>query len=153
MKNKAPWLLVSGVFLFGLDQWLKWQARHAWREPGMISRFFGWSPFFNDGAAFSLPVPGSATIAITVPIVFIVGYLAGREILRPSPFFHTGRLCALILIFTGSASNLFDRIAHRAAIDYLRIFTGVINMADVLIVSGFVLYFLALRKQSRVVSE
>jgi len=148
MKNKIPLMLFGGIFLLAFDQWLKWQARYVWIEPNMFGRFFGWSPFFNDGVAFSLPVPGLATVIITTPIVFIVGYLAARELFYPAPAASARRLGALVLILSGAASNLFDRIVYHTTIDYLRIFTGVINVADVLIVCGFVLYFLALRKQN-----
>lgn len=148
MKRIIPLIfLVGGFFLF-LDRFLKWQAQHAWGGEQLVNRFFGWSPFFNDGIAFSLPVPERVTVIITIPIIFIVGYLVGRELFQPSPVLHAGRLCALVLILSGAASNLVDRILYHTTIDYLRLFTGVINLADILIVSGFVVYFWALRKQS-----
>jgi len=39
-------------------------------------------------------------------------------------------------------SNFFDRLAYRQTIDYLRLFTGVVNLADALIVVGFVVYLI-----------
>ncbi|MBI5729177.1 MAG: signal peptidase II [Candidatus Magasanikbacteria bacterium] len=148
MKNKIPLILFGGIFLFGVDQWLKWQARHAWSDPALVNRFFGWSPFNNPGVAFSLPVPGRLAVIITIPIICIVGYLLMRGLFFPSSAAQTRRLYALALILTGAISNLADRIVYYATVDYWRIFTGVINLADVLIVLGFVVYFLAPRKQS-----
>lgn len=148
MKNKIPLMLFGGVFLLAFDQLLKWQTRYVWHEPDMFGRFFGWRPFFNDGVAFSLPVPGWLTILITVPIVCIVVYLLGLEFFSPSFTGHNKRMGALVLILAGATSNLFDRIVFHTTIDYLCFFTGVINVADILIVCGFVLYFLALRKQN-----
>ena len=45
-------------------------------------------------------------------------------------------LLSLILIISGALSNFIDRILFGATIDYIRIFTGVINLADVMIVVG-----------------
>ena len=51
------------------------------------------------------------------------------------------RLLSLILIISGALSNFIDRILIGATIDYIRIFTGVINLADVMIVVGASLLF------------
>ena len=47
---------------------------------------------------------------------------------------------AMTLIFAGALSNFFDRVFIRATVDYFLLLTGIINLADVLIVVGFVLY-------------
>ena len=98
--------------------------------------------------AFSLPVPGLLTISVTVPILFIFSYLLGKELVRPAPAAHLKRLLALVFILTGAISNLADRIMYHETIDYVRIFTGIINVADVLIVLGFVVYFSALNEHN-----
>lgn len=113
----------------------------------MLNKFFGWNPFFNDGVAFSLPIPGIIIIIITVPIVLAISYLLGKELRKPEAEISSRQILGLVCILAGAISNLFDRVAFHTTVDYLRIFTGVINLADGLIVFGFVVYFLELRKQ------
>lgn len=48
-------------------------------------------------------------------------------------------VCAIFL-FVGAASNLIDRLIYGYVIDYFRIATGIINIADLLIATGFTLY-------------
>jgi len=43
----------------------------------------------------------------------------------------------------GALSNLIDRVLFSITIDYLRIFTSVINIADIMIVAGVVLLVLS----------
>lgn len=149
MKRSAPLIFFLGGFFLFLDQFLKWQAGHAWDAPLLLNQFFGWFPFLNSGVAFSLPVPGLITISVTIPILFIFSYLLGKELARPASDGHLKRLIALVFILTGAISNLADRVIYHQTIDYLRIFTGIINLADVLIVLGFVLYFLELNEHGR----
>ena len=49
---------------------------------------------------------------------------------------------ALIGILLGAISNFLDRIIYGRTVDYLLIFTGVINIADVMIALGFVVYWM-----------
>jgi len=43
---------------------------------------------------------------------------------------------SLGLILFGALSNYIDRVLFGATIDYIRLFTAVINLADVMIVGG-----------------
>jgi lipoprotein signal peptidase len=47
------------------------------------------------------------------------------------------------LIVAGAISNFVDRVLWGATIDYLRVLTGVINLADCVIVVGVVLPLLS----------
>src|SRR3989338_7946950 len=139
MKIKRPTLIVMtcGFFLLA-DQFLKWQALHGWREPALLHRFFGWSPFLNPGIAFGLPVPNWLVISLSIPIIGLIFYLSWK-------MYDGGELrqaWAFALIFTGALSNFIDRVTYQNTVDYLRLFTGVINLADVLIVVGFAMYLI-----------
>ena len=59
------------------------------------------------------------------------------------------RATGYALIFFGALSNLFDRLLYHHTVDYLLIFTAVINLADVMIVGGFVIYFLMIKSEAR----
>lgn len=154
MKDRKALIiyLLSGLFLL-LDRWLKWQALHAWATPKLINRFLGWDPFFNPGVAFSLPVPWWATSVFTVPVLAVIAYALVRSVSRIAyrvPEQHDMRYAirdtGLAFIFTGALSNLIDRLLYHVTVDYFLILTAVINVADVLIVVGFVMYSMSRKK-------
>lgn len=155
----GPWLLGSGLFLI-LDRFFKWHASRDWVAPRPADSWFGWQPLFNRGVAFSVPLPNWFIVGLTAPIIALVigylGYLIYRwvETLRQtgaaeflwhsSPvLFQTVGLWAIAL---GAASNFFDRLLYGYTIDYLRILTGVFNLADGLIVGGGALYLIGRKK-------
>jgi len=53
---------------------------------------------------------------------------------------------SLSLATAGALSNLIDRVVYGHTVDYILIFTGIINLADVLIVVGIVGYVYYSRK-------
>ncbi|KKQ27524.1 MAG: hypothetical protein US42_C0008G0035 [Candidatus Magasanikbacteria bacterium GW2011_GWC2_37_14] len=160
MNNKARltmYILTSGLFLL-LDQLLKYLARtnpdytyYLWRP------WLGWEYFGNTGIAFSLPIPNWLIIIIT-PLIFL-GLFLWFVSLRGSAHWRSrsnpkevgdcfatlrsarnDRLTlAICLITAGALSNYLDRILFGVTIDYLRFFTGIINLADVMIVGGVTL--------------
>lgn len=146
MNSKAPfgYAILSGVFLF-IDRLLKWEALHSWGTDRLIGQYFGWEPFLNDGIAFGIGIPLYIIVLLTIVIISLVLYFYNMHLklsngrTRPSAYF------GLMLLLVGSVSNLVDRLIYHSAVDYLRIFTSVINMADVLIIVGFVLYFSSLK--------
>ena len=154
-KKHSILILVVGVFLFLVDRFLKHQALGAWADPHLFKNIIGWSVFFNTGIAFSLPLPSWMTAIITAPILLLFGWAIVR-VLRsqsplpphlPLPFPHnqTLNLLITILLFSGALSNLFDRLVYGYVVDYFRIFTGIINVADVVIALGFALYLFGIR--------
>lgn len=123
--------LISGLFLL-LDQVLKYLARtnsdftfYLWKP------ILGWEYFANPGIAFSIPIPNWLIILIT-PIILIlfIGLILKSK--KKTKIFYF----SLFLIIAGAISNFIDRILFSATIDYLRILTGIINLADVMIVVG-----------------
>ena len=141
-------------FFFIIDRWLKWQALHGWAADRLLNRWFGWHPFLNPGVAFGIPVPAWLIILLTIPIILLLGYLVtmsfaerGAHNVEPVQL-ERYALCATryALIFAGALSNLIDRVLYGHTVDYILIFTGVINLADVMIVFGFVIYFFCSRK-------
>jgi signal peptidase II len=123
--------LISGLFLL-VDQVLKYFAR---TNPDFTSYLWkpwlGWEYFPNNGIAFSLPFPNTLLIILT-PLIILALFIFLTKQKTPSSYFIFG----IILIIGGAVSNLIDRILFTATIDYLRILTGVINLADVMIVVG-----------------
>lgn len=139
--------LFSGGFFILLDQLLKWQATHGWHQAHLINRFLGWDPFLNPGIAFGLPLPTPLILGITFPILIMLTLLIARrwKTFTERPL----ELLAFIFLFSGALSNGIDRLIYRHTIDYLRIFFSIFNVADVLIVLGFMLYFLQTQKTNK----
>lgn len=137
-RNAALVAIALGGVLFLFDQWLKRQATGGWSEPYLLAPWFGWQPFFNTGVAFSLPLPPSVAVVVGAVVLGVASVLWLRAWRRGTDGFV--ELLALTLFMFGALSNLIDRVLYNHTIDFLRIFTGVINVADLLIIAGVVLY-------------
>ncbi|HSR89092.1 MAG TPA: signal peptidase II [Candidatus Udaeobacter sp.] len=149
MKNKKALLiiLISGLFLL-LDQFLKWQAFHNWTDSKLIFPYFGWQLFLNSGLAFGLPLSNSATIFLTLPMIGLIGYLFFKELNKKNAA-TPKLLLAWSILLAGATSNLLDRIFYHLVIDYFIIGTAIINIGDILIVSGLIIYLLDLKNKTQ----
>lgn len=149
-KKFLPYLtvFVGGFFLL-LDQGLK-QFAHSHPEFTwyLIEPWLGWEYFENTGVAFSLPLPQTLLVIGTPLILLALAISFLRKKNRPPLF----QLAMTLLIF-GAVSNYIDRILFGVTIDYLRIVTGVINLADVAIVVGVLLLIFQGTKQSPPLSD
>ncbi len=126
--------LLSGVFGIVLDQVLKYTARH---HPEytyyILDRILGWEYFENPGIAFGIPVPHTIVIPLTIGIIATGLWYAQK-------YTHTRtQYLALTLIIAGACSNLIDRILFGITIDYMRIVTSIINLADLMVIGGVLL--------------
>jgi lipoprotein signal peptidase len=139
MQKIRPLIIfIGGFFLFILDQIVKQLALNIFIENRLWLNILGWHPFKNSGIAFSLPLPNSLTVLLTIPTLLIILVLLWNFRKHPKHYHYFFGLC---LIFWGAASNLFDRIFYKTTIDYFLIGTGVINTADILIIFGFIIVF------------
>lgn len=129
LKNRQMFLFFGG-FLFALDQACKYVARtHPEVSVYILKPWLGWEFFANPGIGFSLPFPNAILIIATPIILLIILYFLGQKK-------HELFSLSLILIFAGALSNFIDRLLFAVTIDYIRIATAVINIADLLIVAG-----------------
>lgn len=141
MKSGAHtviFLAVNGLFLL-LDRILKLKAILD-KGPTDIAdnQLFGWQPFYNYGIALGIQLPQWVTISLTIGIIILLATL----------FYKTNRSTdqfSLALIITGAISNLYDRIFFGYTVDYFRFFTSIINLADIYVVAGFIIYLLQWR--------
>ncbi len=125
--------ILGGIFLL-LDQGLKYLANtypsfslYIWKP------WFGWEFFPNPGIAFSLPFPQFILIIGTPIVLFWLYYIIIKEEKK-----NRLAMPGLIFIVYGALSNFIDRLMFGYTIDYLRIFTGIINLADIMIIIGVV---------------
>lgn len=138
---------ISGLFLL-LDRWFKYMSLGAWSEHVFFNDYLGWLPFQNPGIAFGLPLPYWLTILFTTPFIVIVALILMRGLATTAEtgIFHFSTNAALLLILFGAVSNLIDRLFYHATLDYFLIITTVINLADVMIVTGFAILLLSTKK-------
>ena len=144
MRKSSPLFLVAGLF-FIFDQIIKFLSRNIWLQEKTWKNLIGWHPFKNTGAAFGISIPQPLTITISFLILFLLIYIYIK-----SPNKKTGQSLGLSLIISGAVSNLLDRIFLGYTTDYLLLFTGVMNLADILIVVGFGLFVITLSRRENV---
>ena len=142
MKQIHHWIAFSASgFLLFLDQFLKFLAR---TNPDftsyVIPRWLGWEYLPNPGIAFSIPLPNWLILIVTPPVLLWLGILLAKNIKRPL------MAIGLVFIIDGAISNYIDRALFGVTIDYLRVVTGVINIADVMIAGGAILLLLSQRQ-------
>ena len=133
IKNK---LIGLGMFLvvFAADLGIKFLAVDV--DFQIIDGFFELSYHENTGIAFSLPVPIWASSLLSILLLGVGSYLAGRYLKWDK--FVTPLIFSLIA--GGALGNLFDRVLHGYVIDYISIWKWpVFNLADVTIFIGAVL--------------
>ncbi|PIT87214.1 MAG: hypothetical protein COU31_03905 [Candidatus Magasanikbacteria bacterium CG10_big_fil_rev_8_21_14_0_10_40_10] len=139
-KNRIAIVMLSGFFLF-LDQLCKYLALRQWKNTYSLTNFLGWHPFANYGAAFGLVLPRSLIIILSCLILLTIFYLIFKQKNKFNIF------SAWILVATGALSNLFDRAFRGFVVDYFYLITGYINLADILIVVGLLIFLQASRKR------
>ncbi|HAT04032.1 MAG TPA: hypothetical protein DCS29_04665 [Candidatus Magasanikbacteria bacterium] len=149
MKYKAHIILsvtISGFFLL-LDQILKFIARTNPHSTYYIWKpWIGWEYFENKGIAFSIPLPQPVIILLTPIIILFIMYWWSKKKYKAAIHY-----LATTLIIAGALSNFIDRILFSITIDYLRIATSVINIGDILIVIGAIMFILGERKKEKAV--
>lgn len=130
------YILLSGFFLF-LDQLLKYTARvnHDYQYY-LIDTYLGWEYFGNTGIAFSIPFSNSLLLFATPIIIFLLFYTIVYK--KRSELFIIG----IFLIIFGAISNLIDRFLFEITVDYIRFIFWVLNLADIMIVTGALLLIL-----------
>ncbi|HRH23664.1 MAG TPA: signal peptidase II [Candidatus Magasanikbacteria bacterium] len=123
-------ILLSGVFCIVIDQILKQIARGSDEPQYLIPQIIGWEYFENLGIAFGIPLPQIIVIPLSVLIICVgVYYLSKATYTR---YKVIGAMC----VIAGALSNLIDRFIYGFTIDYIRIVTSILNLADILIIVG-----------------
>ncbi|MFH1286187.1 MAG: signal peptidase II [Candidatus Magasanikbacteria bacterium] len=126
------YIAISGFFLL-IDQLLKQYALANQDYTYYLgTSWFGWEYLGNSGIAFSLQFPNFLLILITPLVLLTLLLFLIKQNLEPL------QSLGILLIVGGAISNFIDRILYSLTIDYIRLFTSVINIADVMIVVGAV---------------
>ena len=137
-------ILAGGFFLF-IDRFLKWMVMNSWSQPKLLNKFLGWKLYLNPGIAFSLRLSNIVIILLTLPMIAAIIAL----LIKKSKNNDVTTLFAWTFVFAGAISNLIDRILYKHVVDYFLILTSVINLADVMIVVGLIMYLINLKLEIR----
>lgn len=136
-QNHILALRVCG-FVILTDQLLKYLSVHILHTP-TYGKYIAWEPFLNPGIAFGIPLPWWVQLVVTPFLLWgIYRWATRNQRAGLSPL-------AFGLVLGGACSNAIDRILFRVTLDYLRIGTAVINLADVAVVCGILLLLIASR--------
>lgn len=129
MKFKGVTIVTVSVIAIFIDRFCKFLAEQAAAPFG--ARFFGFEPYHNFGIAFGLPV--RPLVAVPLTVIFLTGLwvYAKKE-----------QRALLVPIFFGAISNLCDRIFFGYTVDYIRILYSIINLADLLVLGGLILFII-----------
>jgi signal peptidase II len=127
--------LFKGKFLFilalALDRATKhWAMSRFASSPGERA-FLSLGLHFNRGISFSLlENHASLSLAVTLAAIGLLGLLCAKssEKVRSVP--------GMPLLWAGAAGNLSDRLLYGYVVDWIYIFGGCINLADVWLCAG-----------------
>lgn len=131
MKNKFYFLLLGSLIL--IDQLSK-----------LAVSKLGWSIFFNDQFAFSLPVPQ----VVMYLIYFLVLVGISVYVRKTWKNFSSQQRMAWTFVFAGGLSNVVERIFLGFVRDFIPIAGGVLNFADFYILLGLVLLLASTRTKN-----
>jgi lipoprotein signal peptidase len=128
------------VFLSVLDVCLKWLAiLHAGpANAASLPAVFAFALHKNPGIAFDIPVPFFVILPLTLFIIILFGAYFGRRAFIEGKY--TEALgCTMVCL--GALGNFLDRVINDFTTDYFIIGrTSAINISDVLILVGMVLF-------------
>lgn len=138
--------LIIAIFILIIDQIVKISIDSFLRISELIAvipNFFYITKVYNDGAAWSI-FDGSVAFLIIVAIVALIFLVSYQKIFQK----NFRNIVAFALIYGGLLGNLVDRIVYGYVIDYIKLLFGnisfpVFNLADMAIVSGFILLIYA----------
>lgn len=121
-----------GGFLFLIDRILKHIAyNNPWDTHLFANGYIGWQYFANVGIAFSIPLPQIVLLLATPVLLFWIYKQTNTQSLLAK--------IAISLIILGATSNYIDRVFYSITIDYIRLFTSIFNIADIMVLSGIIL--------------
>lgn len=129
---------------FGIDQAAKnYYLHRAYR--GFLGGQLGFGIFYNDGIAFSIPMP-QLTILIAMLLATTFALWLSFSVLQNRSIISS---VAGGLVLGGALGNAFDRVVRGAVIDYVHLFQlSVFNFADVCIGVGLGVLLLLLYRES-----
>lgn len=133
MKNFSRKASLFWIFLcVGGDQFVKWAAiKELTSSSYEITSFFSLKLAFNQGMAFSLPLPMIVLVFLTG---LFLGFLSWWFFSQKRGTFESW---GMIFLLSGGIGNFIDRVFRGEVIDYLSVGNfPIFNLADIFINVG-----------------
>lgn len=111
----------------------------------LMATQLGWSIFYNDQFAFSLPVPTFIMYLIYASV--LIGMTA--YVYKKRFSFNSMQKLAWTFVYAGGLSNIVERIIFGHVKDFIPIANGILNLADFFILTGLVLLLASGRYDDR----
>lgn len=146
MKRKS---LIIAMVVFLFDFLIKYIINKSFYYgilKSIVPPVFYLTKVYNEGAAWST-FNGNRYLLIIVSIIALIFLIIYEKSFKKSK----RNILAFGLVYGGLFGNLFDRVRYGHVIDYLKFYIGgyefpVFNLADMAIVIGFGLIFIAIIK-------
>ena len=136
-KSKTAGIIIVAAVFFIIDRLLKRAFFDFWQTAD-INMIGGWADLrlaTNPGIAFGLPF-GSTAIIILTGLISVMLVYAALICLRRREWLE---FFSLAFVIAGAFSNLLDRLASGAVIDYIYVrYFSIFNLADVMITCGII---------------
>lgn len=139
-KRMIVFYLILGFLICIFDRFAKSYVLSNCTSKCVVNRFLSFEVIFNRGISWGVFHSASdiVFILVTITITLITIFLAGYAYVR---FQHGLTVFGEVLVFTGSFSNLIDRVVYSGVIDFIVLsYNGwswpVFNIADSVIVFG-----------------
>jgi len=130
----------SALALFVIDRLLKlWAYTNPTDTVPVIGHWIRLELYLNFNVTFGIPL--SWNLVLTIISLLLLIFLIALRILNIKHH-KLQNILILDLIIAGAASNILDRIEHRAVIDYIAIWPwSYINLADIMILVALYLAY------------
>lgn len=133
-------ILFVGGSAFALERILKQAALALLSEPFsgsfLVNRYFGLQLFKNNKFLGLLLLSNPVMLILMLIFLALIILLLRKELKKGKRL----KIAALSLLISGAISNFLDRLIHGYVIDYLVLGPWVINLADLFILVGILLY-------------
>lgn len=146
MKNKiVKGLIIIVILLIVIDQLSKILVVNFVKEP-IGNEFIGLEIVKNTGMAFGFYDGNVKNILLTIFVLAIILNFVKNQIER----IDNKTMISISLVLAGGISNLIDRFIRGGIIDFIKIYKfPIFNIADILIVLGWILLVIFLIDFSR----
>lgn len=128
MSRRMPFWIALSALLLGADLATKSWAVDALTTPiNIIGTVISLSVSFNEGVAFSIPIPNMVMLIITPLLVALFAYM----LISHGNIHSTLTKTVLSLMMAGGLGNLISRIEYGAVVDFIRVgWWPSFNLAD-----------------------
>lgn len=129
------------------DRFLKSYALHHWAfAPSGTVFGFGFAFLLNPGIAFSISFGGTPLLAVTSVVLSLFCWQLWRAVRER----NVRAILACLTVLISASSNIADRFLYGGVVDYLALGPlSVINLADVMILTGIVTFIIGKREKGR----